>query len=412
MDFKQFNLDDKLYKALSDLKYIKPTAVQEQSISHIMDKKDLIGLAQTGTGKTATFCLPILNSLLLSKTQSTPMHPKALILAPTRELCAQIGESIKQFAKYTDIKSLVTYGGVSSVPQIEALEEVQDILVATPGRLVDLVEQKNVFLDEVETFVLDEADNIIKMGFRVDLRKILKKLKKERQTLFFSATMNKEIKSTAKELLEKDFVTVEIKPEEIDLKLIEQKVMYVLKEHKVKTLVTLLKTKEVKRAIIFTNAKQTTDDIIRSLRKNDIKAEPLHSGKSNTHREKVMRRIQTKEAKILVATDLASRGLDFCDMTHIINYEIPRNFEIYVHRVGRVGRAGKAGIAVSLCCLDERIFFTNIEKKNKYPISILNHEFHSNLVKTNAKNKDAAKYCRPKPFKKKKTSSYSNRKGK
>lgn len=409
MIFTDFNLREELIKALGELKYSVPTPIQESSMLHILDGKDLIGIAQTGTGKTAAFSLPILNSLLESGKESREMYPRALILAPTRELCAQIGEHIADFAKYTDVKSLVTYGGVGAEPQIVALKQKQDILVATPGRLVDLIEQKNVFLDDVEVFVLDEADKLINMGLRVDLKKIMKKLPKERQNLFFSATMDKEIKSTAKELLS-DPVRVEIDVDEISLKLIEQNVLYVLKEQKTKALLELLNRKEVRSAIVFTNTKIVADDIVRSLTKNGIRSVALHSGKSNTHREKVIRWVKLKEVKFLIATDLASRGLDFRDMTHVINFEIPRGFENYVHRVGRIGRAGKTGVAFSLCSLHERDFFQKIQDANKYPIKVVMHEFHSNLVKSNGGNKAKRTYFKPKP--KRISSGYTNRKGK
>lgn len=407
MRFVDFNLREELIKGLDDLKYITLTPIQEGSIGYVMEGKDFIGIAQTGTGKTATFALPILNLLLEQNKQAREQYPRALILAPTRELCTQIGQNINSYAKYTSIKSLVTFGGVSSEPQIEALKGKVDILIATPGRLVDLVGQKDVFLDDVVVFVLDEADNIIKMGLRVDLGKIMKKLPKVRQNLFFSATMDKKTKAVAKELLV-DPVKVEVDAEEISLKLIEQNVLYVLKEHKIKALLELLGRKEVKNAIIFTNSKSTADDIVRSLTKNNIKSEALHSGKSNTHREKVVRHIKSREVKFLVATDLASRGLDFCDMGHVINFEIPRDYESYVHRVGRIGRAGKNGVSFSLCSLDERDFFKKIEEGNKYPIKIVMHDFHSNLVKSNGGNKSRATYFKPK--KKRSTTGYNNRK--
>jgi len=409
MNFTDFNLNDNLNKALIDLEFVIPTPIQENAIPYILDNKDLIGIAQTGTGKTAAFSLPILNSFLSSETKTKEMYPRALILAPTRELCAQIGKNMNDYSKYTDIKTLVTYGGVSPEPQIEALKESQDILIATPGRLIDLVEQRNVFLDDVEFFVLDEADRIIQQGLQADLKKIMKKLPKTRHSLFFSATMNKEIKPIAAEIL-REPVIVEIESEEKDLKLIDQNVLFTLKENKIKTLINLLKLKEVKSAIIFTNLKQTTDDLIRSLHKNEIKAEALHSGKSNTHREKIIRHIEERSIKVVVATDLASRGLDFEHMTHVINYEIPRDFETYTHRVGRIGRASKKGTAFSICGLDERNFFKKIEENNKYPIRIVNHEFHSNMVKTNGGNKHLATHR--KPVKKKGNRNYSNRKGK
>ena len=350
-------------------------------------------------------------------------HPRALILAPTRELCAQIGENIKLYSKHTSITSFIAFGGVSAEPQIEALKGNVDILIATPGRLVDLIAQKNVFLNEVEVLVLDEADHIIEMGLRVDLKKVLKALPKERQNLLFSATMTKEIRATVEEAFDKGkkkqigesgvlggTKIIEVESEEISLKLIDQNALYLLKEHKIKAMLEILKQKEAKYVIIFTNTKQVADDIVRSLVKNDIKSFALHSGKSNTHREKVIRQIGLRELKVVVATDLAARGLDFEYMTHAINFEIPNSFEKYVHRVGRIGRAGKQGTAYSLCALHERDAFEKILQSNKYPIITHKHDLHSNLVKTNSKLKSKKTYFKAKA--KQTSGTYSNRKGK
>jgi len=408
MNFEDFKLNKKLLEAINELKYIEPTPIQEQSISLIIEENDLIGIAQTGTGKTAAFALPILNKILNNFRSTIEKKPKVLILAPTRELCAQIGNDINSFSKFTNIKTIVTYGGVKPEPQIEALKQKNEILVATPGRLLDLVLQKDVYLDEIEIFVLDEADKLIEMGLRTELRKILRKLPQKRQNLFFSATMNKEIKTTANELLNENAKIIEIEVDEVSLKLIDQNVLYVLKEHKIKALVEILKQKQVKHAIIFVNSKIVGDNLLRSLRKNNLKSEVLHSGKSNTHREKVIRHIKTRETKFLIATDLASRGLDFKDMEYVINFEIPLNFENYVHRVGRIGRANKRGISYSLCSLDERKLWKKIELENKYPIKTYMHELHSNLVKTDGGNRHKSKRYKPKL--RKTSTGYNNRK--
>jgi ATP-dependent RNA helicase RhlE len=424
MNFTDFKLNKELEQALEDIKYLLPTPIQEKAMPLVLENKDVVGIAQTGTGKTAAFALPILQRLLNSSKKTQNQHPRAIILAPTRELCAQIGDNVKLYSKYTDISSLVTIGGVSPLPQIEALKGKVDILIATPGRLVDLVIQKDVLLKDVEVLVLDEADHIIEMGLRVDLKKILKSMPKERQNLLFSATMNKEIKSTVDEisgnLTKKNHngltgvlnepEVVEVEAEEISLKLINQNVLYVLKEHKIRAMLELLKKKEVKYIIIFTNTKQTADDIVRSLVKNEIKSFALHSGKSNTHREKVIKQLNLRELKVVVATDLAARGLDFEYMTHVINFEIPNSFEKYVHRVGRIGRAGKQGVAYSMCALDERDMFEKILKSSKHPIITHMHQYHSNLVKTNSKLKSKKTYFKAKP--KQTSGTYSNRKGK
>lgn len=416
-NFNDFNLDEKLLQALEKLSFREPTPIQREAIPLILEGEDILGLAQTGTGKTATFSLPILQQLLHSNKETKEQYPKALILAPTRELCAQIEKNLGDYAKFTNFTSYAAFGGVSPEPQIETLQKKVDILIATPGRLVDLVQQKNVFLDDVDTLVLDEADHIIEMGLRVDLKKILKSLPKERQTLLFSATMKQELKEISLEIFKSNpgsrdvnYKVVEITPEEVDLKLIQQQVLYVLKEHKIKAMLELLKQKEVKYVLIFTNTKQSADDIVRSLTKNNIKSFALHSGKSQTHREKVVRLLSIRELKVVVATDLAARGLDFEHMTHVINFEIPNSAEKYTHRVGRIGRAGKQGKAYSLCSLDERDSFEKIIVTSKYPITTYMHDLHSNQVKTNSKQKGKKSYFKPKVNIKK--SSYNNRKKK
>lgn len=407
MNFNNFNLSEELLKALDDMSYENPTPIQEQSLEHILDGKDLLGIAQTGTGKTATFSLPILQKFLENEKEYKSLHPRAVILAPTRELCSQIGQSIESFSRYTKIKTLVVHGGVSPVPQIEALKEKVDILIATPGRLADLIEQKDVFLDDIEFFVLDEVDNIIQMGLGTHLRKIIKKLSRKRQNLFFSATMNKELRGVAEELLDNP-VIVEIEEKKINLNIIDHNVLFVTKDNKNKALVELLNRKDVKRGIIFTNSKATADNLVRSLRNNNIKSEALHSGKSNTHREKVVKHLRFNEIKFLIATDLASRGLDFLNITHVINFEVPLDFEAYTHRVGRVGRAGRNGVAFTLCCLDERARFAKIEQESKVPITVVNHEYHSNMVKSNGKGTLNSSY-KPKKPKRRTSSGYNNR---
>lgn len=400
-NFKNFNLNEQLIKNLDELKYVTPTPIQIKGIPIILEKKNFLGLAQTGTGKTATFILPILNKFLNEKITVKKSHPKALILAPTRELCTQIGKSVESYSKHCGFSHLVCFGGVSPEPQIEALKEEVDILVATPGRLLDLVLQKNVFLDDLEFLVIDEADNILEMGLNSSLKEILKKipkksLKQNVQKLFFSATLNSEIKILARDLME-DFEKVEVESEEIDLKLIDQRVMYVLKEHKIKALVSLLNQKEVRRVIIFTNSKVSVDNVVRSLVKAKLPCWGLHSGKSNTHREKAVNDFRIRQIKYLVATDLAARGLDFEDVTHVINFEMPKDFETYTHRVGRIGRAKKKGIAISMCGIDERLFFKKIEENVKLPINTESHDLHSNLAKNGGKTQGkSGKRFRPK----------------
>jgi len=380
-------LNELLLKNISEIGYINPTPIQEKAIPEILERKDLIGIAQTGTGKTAAFVLPILEHLMINKKDLKNSSPRAVILAPTRELVQQIGEDVVDFSKNSDIKSLVVFGGEHTEIQLEQLKNKQDVLITTPTKLAHLLEQKLVDLSSVEFFVLDEADIIIESNARVDLKAIIKKLPHNKQTLLFSATFSEKIEELAKTLLNNP-VKIEIIPEKVNLDLINQKVLFVDSHNKDKLLLSLLNKKEVKSSIVFVNEKLTADNLVRELTAHKIKSVALHSAKSNTHRMKVINRMKMGMYKVLIATDLASRGLDIEGITHIVNYDIPTKSEIYTHRIGRCGRAGVTGDAWSLCIPSERNFWNKIEVFIKKKIDVQTHAYHSDVAK-NAKGQAA-----------------------
>jgi ATP-dependent RNA helicase RhlE len=389
MEFKELGLKEDLIKALSELNYTSLTPIQEQAIPQILLGKDVLGLAQTGTGKTATFALPILNLILTNPNTVKARYPRAIILAPTRELVSQIGENISAYSKYTTIKSLILYGGDSSKERAEELENPIEIIVSTPVRLWDLIEQKQLFLDNVEFFVLDEADKVIQAGAKTYLKLIKRELPYKKQTMYFSATMLKDISD--------DLVNpaiIQISEEKVNTSLITQNVMYVKDENKRLLLVELLNKKEVKSSIIFVNTKATADMLVRFLREKQIIAFALHSNKSDVHREKVLDNITSKKLKFLIATDLASRGLDIPNLTHIINYDIPTNPEEYVHRIGRTARMNKTGIVFNLCAAQEKNALERIEKLTNNKMKMITHNYHCEKAK-NAVGKDARPQTKP-----------------
>lgn len=380
MNFEELKLKAELNKAISDLDYKILTKIQAESIPYILDGKDLLGIAKTGTGKTAAFSLPILNKILQAPKTIEVGHPRALILAPTRELCAQIGENISNYSKYTSIRNIVLYGGTSTEEQIEQLKKPFDIIVATPIRLFDLMEDNIIKLNSVDFFVLDEADKIIELDSRIALKKILKKMPREKQSLFFSATMNEKIEELSNEILQSP---VKIRDDEkVNLHLIEQNVMFLKKENKNKLLLELLSKKEAKSAIIFTNSKLTADNIVRFLTEYKIRSEALHSGKSNVHREKVVDHLKTRYIRYLISTDLGSRGLDFENISHVINYDIPTNAEDYIHRIGRTARYQSKGVSLSFCAKDEKSAFDRIEQLTKIKMKVLPNTYNDESVKT------------------------------
>ena len=377
MTFEKLNLIKPLLKALSENGYTRPTPIQEKAIPCIFTGKDILGCAQTGTGKTAAFALPILQILYKEKFESNRKRElKTLILTPTRELALQINDSFTDYGKYTNLNNMVVFGGVPQKRQTEKLKRGADILIATPGRLLDLINQKYVDLRHIKLFVLDEADRMLDMGFIHDVKKILSILPQSRQTLFFSATMPQEIKKLSNSIL-LDPVKIEITPESSTVKAIQQSVYLVSKPDKKDLLVHILRDKAIKSALVFTRTKHGANSVAKFLNNADIYAEAIHGNKSQTARQNALNNFKAKKTRVLVATDIAARGIDVEELSHVINYEIPNISETYVHRIGRTGRAGLSGIALSFCDPEERGYLMNISKLIRLNIPVIeDHPFH------------------------------------
>lgn len=372
MTFNDLKLSEPLVKALDNIGYKQPTPIQAQAIPSILNGSDLFGCAQTGTGKTGAFSLPILHQL---HQQSSLRGPRALILAPTRELALQISENMRTYSKYLKIAHAVIFGGVSQNKQEKELQKGVDIIIATPGRLLDLMMQGIVKLDKVEYFVLDEADRMLDMGFIHDIKKIITKLPVQRQTLFFSATVSSDIMKLANTLL-KNPVHVSVSPVSSTTPLVEQSVYYVSKENKRSLLKYVLNKGEVEHALVFTRTKRGADRVAKELNKNGISSEAIHGDKSQGARERALKGFKDRKIRVLVATDIASRGIDVDKLSHVINYEIPEQAETYVHRIGRTGRAGSKGVAMSFCAKDELSYMKDISKLIKQNIAIVSsHPF-------------------------------------
>ncbi len=362
MSFENLNLIEPILRALKNEGYTTPTPIQQQSIPIVLQRKDLLGCAQTGTGKTAAFAIPILQILREEqKDDKGPKAIKALILTPTRELAIQIEESFNAYGKFCGLKHLVIFGGVSQHSQTEALRRGVDILVATPGRLLDLMNQKFIHLHHVKLFVLDEADRMLDMGFINDIKKILPKLPAKKQTLFFSATMPPEIQKLANTILVNP-LKVEVTPVSSTAEKIEQSVYYVDKGNKRHLLALLLKDKAIKSALVFTRTKHGADRVVKELEKVGVKAEAIHGNKSQNARQRALTNFKSGHTRVLLATDIAARGIDVDSLSHVINFELPNIPETYVHRIGRTGRAGASGIAISFCDAEEKEYLRDIQK--------------------------------------------------
>jgi len=362
MLFEELNIIEPILKALKTEGYTAPTPIQEQSIPIILERKDLLGCAQTGTGKTAAFAIPIIQILEGGKIYDKgPRAIKCLILTPTRELAIQIGESFAAYGRHTGMKHAVIFGGVSQGSQVSALKSGIDILIATPGRLLDLINQKFVHLHYLKIFVLDEADRMLDMGFIHDVKKIITKIPQKRQTLFFSATMPPEIQKLANTILV-DPEKVEVTPPSTTADTIDQSLYFVEKGDKKKLLIHLLNDKSIKSALIFTRTKHGADKITKDLLKAGIKTEAIHGNKSQNARQKALSNFKSGQIKALIATDIAARGIDIDELSHVINYELPNVPETYVHRIGRTGRAGSSGIALSFCDEEEMEYLKDIQK--------------------------------------------------
>ncbi len=381
MTFSDLSLIDPILRALQAEGYSTPTPIQQQAIPPGLEGKDLFGCAQTGTGKTAAFALPILQRL-----GTTPFAkgPRALILAPTRELAHQISDSFRTYGRFVRFRHTVVYGGVSSRPQIDALRRGVDVLIATPGRLLDLIEQRALTLERVEVLVLDEADRMLDMGFITDIRRIIPMLPKERQTLFFSATVPSEIKKLSSELL-RDPVYVEVAPQATTTESIEQLLYFVNKPQKRDLLAHLLEHQIEGSVLVFTRTKHNADRVVKDLERTGVRAEALHGDKSQQARQRALRNFKERRTRVLVATDIAARGIDIDDLAFVVNYELPDSPENYVHRIGRTGRAGASGTALSLCSPDEqdslhaitRLIRRRIPVVKDHPFSTPEHEYQA-----------------------------------
>lgn len=369
MTFEQLGLDAPLLRALQTVNYNTPTPIQAQAIPLVLEGKDLFGCARTGTGKTAAFALPVLQRMQL--THAAPHRKlRALILAPTRELAAQIGENIREYASFLPLKFQVIFGGVSQVPQVDRLRKGLDLLVATPGRLLDLIGQGHLSLKDIDFFVLDEADRMLDMGFIHDIRRVLTHLPKQRQNLFFSATVTPDIRKLADAILQQP-VSVSADPVSSASQLVEQSVYFVARENKRALLKHVLHEEQLEHVLVFTRTKRGADRVARDLNKSGITADAIHGDKSQGAREKAMSRFKNKSIRVLVATDIAARGIDVEKLSHVINYELPEVAETYVHRIGRTGRAGSNGIALSFCSDEEKDYFRDITRLVKTPIEIV-----------------------------------------
>ena len=377
MKFTDLPLIAPLQFALKEAKYENPTPIQEAAIPIILEGKDLLGIAQTGTGKTAAFCLPLLQNLSKDNKRPEPKAVRALILTPTRELAIQIADNIKTYSKHLRLSSTVIFGGVGQTPQVKALAPGVDILVATPGRLLDLYQQNMLRLARVETFILDEADRMLDMGFMQDVKKILPLLPKKRHNLFFSATMPKEIRDLAHSILVNP-EKVEVTPAATTAEKIHQQVMFVEKSKKIDLLIHLMGQPGFDKVLVFSAMKHGANRVTEKLIKAGIKAAAIHSDKSQNARQRALEEFKSGAVQVLVATDIAARGIDIDEISHVINMELPHIPETYVHRIGRTARAGKAGISVSLCMGEERSFVFAIEKTTGTKMEIITDQpFHS-----------------------------------
>ncbi len=407
MDFSNLGLIEPILKALNTQGYTKPTPIQQQSIPIILSQQDLLGCAQTGTGKTAAFAIPILQ-LLYQQKQHVP-GIKVLILTPTRELAIQIDESFAAYGKHTRISHTVIFGGVSQLHQTIALKKGVDILIATPGRLLDLMSQGYINLKHLQIFVLDEADRMLDMGFIHDVKKVIVRLPEKRQTLFFSATMPDEIQKLSNVLLTKP-AKVEVTPVSSTAEAIEQSLFFVPKQDKNNLLIHLLNDADVaiKNALVFTRTKHGADKVVKILHREDITAAAIHGNKSQNNRQNALSNFKEGKIKVLVATDIAARGIDIDELTHVINFELPEVPETYVHRIGRTGRAGNTGIAFSFCDADEKVELKDIQKLiGKEIPQITNHPYPLPLdAKPSPK---VAKPQRPGGFKNRGNNSGSNK---
>lgn len=410
MLFEKLNIIEPIQKALKEEGYKKPTPIQEKSIPPILKGKDFLGCAQTGTGKTAAFAIPVLQNLFSDQRATKgPKLIKALILAPTRELAIQIGESFTSYGKYMGFKNIVIFGGVPQKPQTNALKSGVDILIATPGRLLDLVNQKYIDLHNVKHFVLDEADRMLDMGMIHDVKRIIAQLPKARQTMLFSATMPSEISKLVESIL-KDPVRVEVTPVSSTIDTITQGIYFVNKKYKKSLLRYILKDESIPSVLVFSRTKHGANIITKDLAKVGIEAQAIHGNKSQNARQLALNNFKEGKIRVLVATDIAARGIDVDELSHVINFDLPEVPETYVHRIGRTGRAGQTGIALSFCDEEEKDYFKSIEKLIRKTIPVIEDHPYPMVVSTESVvKKDIGKNT---SIKKSKRNWYSNRRKK
>ena len=392
MLFKDLDIIEPIQKALKEEGYKSPTPIQEKSIPYLLQGRDLLGCAQTGTGKTTSFAIPILQHIY--NEGKSRKNIKAVILAPTRELAIQIGENFNTYSRYTNIKSLVIFGGVSQNPQTEVLKKGVDVLIATPGRMIDLYNQKFIDLDNVKYFVLDEADSMLDMGMIHDVKRIIKYLPKVRQNIFFSATMPKEISKLADSIFNNP-VKVEVAPVSSTTQTIKQSIYFISSRNKKKLLIDLLKDKSMESVLVFSRTKHGANKITKDLVNASITAEAIHGNKSQNARQLALNNFKNKKTRVLVATDIAARGIDIDELSHVINFDLPEVAETYVHRIGRTGRAGKSGTAIAFCSIEERNLYKSIEKLINKKIDIVQDNAYVNsandtkeIRKNNKSNKN------------------------
>ena len=375
--FKDLKLNGHIQQSLKDVGYDTPTPIQEKAIPLVLEGHDLLGIAQTGTGKTAAFCLPILNILHQNKIKYVPRCPRVLVLTPTRELAIQIHDNLKQYGKHLPQKYAVIFGGVGQHKQVQSLRHGTDVLVATPGRLLDLCQQKHLRLDKVEVFVLDEADRMLDMGFMNDIKKVIPMLPKVRHNLFFSATMPPVIQKLANTILVKP-KKVEVTPQATTVDRIHQEVMFVDKPNKIKLLIHLLETKNFKKTLVFVGMKHVANRVAMKIEQSGITSSAIHGNKAQNARQKAIDDFAKGKVKVLVATDIASRGIDIDGITHVINYDLGNLAESYVHRIGRTARAGAEGAAISLVTGEEKSYLINVERTTRQKIAVVvDQPYHS-----------------------------------